>query len=114
MGPNAEALLQSLCAEDLSPAAFPRFGVRRIHIGGVEVDALRLSSVGEPGFELRHAFDDQQRLLEIIVDAGHGYELGYHGAFAMNSMRLEKGYRAWGADLSSERTPLEAGLGHLV
>jgi len=114
MGPNAESLLQSLCDEDLSLAAFPRLSARTIRLAGIEVDALRVSYVGEAGFELHHDISQQASLLRRLMQAGERYRLGFYGAFAMNSMRLEKGYRAWGADLSSERTPLEAGLDHLV
>jgi dimethylglycine dehydrogenase len=114
MGPNAEALLQELCDDDLSLQSIPWFCVRRIHIAGIEVDALRLSYVGEAGFELHHDITRQSLLLKHLLQAGSSYQLGFFGAFAMNSMRLEKGYRAWGSDLTSERTPLEAGLGYLV
>lgn len=114
MGPNAEAMLQTLTDQDLSLEAFPWLGARRIVIGGIEVDALRLSYVGEPGFELHHASGQQVTLLGRLLQAGKGFDLGFYGAFAMNAMRLEKAYRAWGADLTTERTPLEAGLAHLV
>jgi dimethylglycine dehydrogenase len=114
MGPNAETLLQQLCDQDLSIAAFPWLGASRIQIAGIAVEALRVSYVGEPGFELHHDIDQQQTLLQHLLQAGEKFELGFYGAFAMNSMRLEKAYRAWGADLTTERTPLEAGLGYLV
>jgi dimethylglycine dehydrogenase len=114
MGPNAQALLQNLCEQDLSPGEFPWLTARTVEIGGIRVDALRVSYVGEPGFELHHDMAQQQVLLKHLLQAGEAFELGFYGAFAMNSMRLEKGYRAWGTDLTTERTPLEAGLGHLV
>ncbi len=114
MGPNAEALLQTLCDDDLTLPAVPRFAARRTALGGVDVDLLRVSYVGEAGFELHHAIDRQSALFERLLDAGKAFEIGFYGAFAMNAMRLEMGYRAWGADLTAERTPLEAGLDHLV
>jgi len=114
MGPRAEALLGQLCDEDLSLQAFPWLSARRIEIAGIRVDALRLSYVGEPGWELHHPVEQQVQLFEHIFQAGKNFDLGFYGAFAMNSMRLEKGYRAWGADLTTERSPLEAGLGFLV
>jgi dimethylglycine dehydrogenase len=58
--------------------------------------------------------DRLKALHDAILQAGRALEIGHYGAFAMNALRLEKGYRAWGADLSTERTPLEAGLGRLV
>ncbi len=114
MGPNAEALLQQLSEQDLSIAGFPGFCARRIEIAGIPVDALRVSYVGEPGIELHHDIGQQRALLQCLIRAGENYGLGFYGAFAMNSMRLEKAYRAWGADLTTERTPLEAGLESLV
>ena len=114
MGPRAETLLQQLSDSDLSAQALPGLSASRIQIGGIDVDALRVSYVGEPGFELHHAIDQQEKLLYAIMQAGAKYPLGFYGAFAMNAMRLEKGYRAWGSDLTTERTPLEAGLDHLV
>ena len=114
MGPNAEIMLQQICDQDLSIAAFPWLGASRIEIAGIAVEALRVSYVGEPGFELHHDIDQQQALLQHLLQAGENFELGFYGAFAMNSMRLEKAYRAWGVDLTTERTPLEAGLGYLV
>jgi dimethylglycine dehydrogenase len=114
MGPNAEALLQHICDQDLSLQSFPRLGARKISIAGIPLLALRVSYVGEPGFELHHDITQQAALLGHLLAAGERFELGFYGAFAMNAMRLEKGYRAWGADLTSERSPLEAGLAHLV
>jgi dimethylglycine dehydrogenase len=114
MGPNAEVLLQQLTDQDLSIGAFPWLSARPVSIAGIEVEALRVSYVGEPGFELHHEISQQQTLLRHLIQAGEKFELGFYGAFAMNTMRLERGYRAWGADLTTERTPLEAGLGHVV
>ncbi|MDJ0776679.1 MAG: FAD-dependent oxidoreductase [Gammaproteobacteria bacterium] len=114
MGPRAEALLQSLTDADLSPAGFPWLGARPLRVGGIEVVALRVSYVGEAGFELHHALADQRPLFDRLLQAGRKFEAGFYGAFAMNAMRLEMGYRAWGVDLTTERTPLEAGLDHLV
>lgn len=114
MGPNAEAMLQQITEQDLSIEAFPWLCARPVTIAGIEVNALRVSYVGEPGFELHHDIARQERLLRHLLQAGEKFELGFYGAFAMNSMRLEMGYRAWGADLTTERTPLEAGLDYLV
>ncbi|MFT5504672.1 MAG: dimethylglycine dehydrogenase [Gammaproteobacteria bacterium] len=114
MGPNAELMLSQLCDQDLSRAVFPWFTSKRVTINGIPVDLLRLSYVGEPGFELHHDVNYQVDLYEQIMLVGKSFNCGFYGAFAMNSMRLEMGYRAWGADLTSERTPLEAGLDSLV
>ena len=114
MGPQAQSLLQSLCDDDLSLLAFPWLSMRRIRLAGIEVDALRVSYVGTPGFELHHDMAQQSELLRQLLLAGESFAMGFYGAFAMNAMRLEKGYRAWGIDLTTERTPLEAGLDYLV
>ncbi len=114
MGPNAEVMLQQISDQDLTIEAFPWLSTRPIRIAGIAVEALRVSYVGEPGFELHHDISQQHTLLQHLLKAGEKLELGFYGAFAMNSMRLEKGYRAWGTDLTTERTPLEAGLDHLV
>jgi dimethylglycine dehydrogenase len=107
-------MLQQIADHDLSIEAFPWLSARCIRIAGIAVDALRVSYVGEAGYELHHDITQQKTLLQHLLKAGEQYKLGFYGAFAMNSMRLEKGYRAWGADLTTERTPLEAGLGYLV
>ena len=114
MGPNAQSLLERLCEQDLSISAFPWFAARKLNIDSIEWVALRVSYVGVNGFELHHAIEDQAALLQRLLRSGADFDIGFYGAFAMNSMRLEMGYRAWGADLGTERTPLEAGLAQLV
>ena len=114
MGPQARALLARLTDEDLSNHAFPWLSGREITVAGVELLALRVSYVGELGWELHHRIADQARLFEALWQAGRAVDAGLFGAYAMNALRLEKGYRAWGADLTTERTPLEAGLAPFV
>jgi len=114
MGPNAEPLLSSLSSQSLATNDFSRFTARTINIADIDVLVLKISYVGEPGFELHHDLDHQKLLFKHLLQAGKQYDLGFFGAFAMNSMRLEMGYRAWGADLTTERTPLEAGLDRFV
>ena len=114
MGPRARDLLVALTDDDLGNSAFPWLTAREITVAGVPVLALRVSYVGELGWELHHPMERQADLLAALMAAGRRFEAGLFGAFAMNALRLEKGYRAWGADLTSERTPLEAGLDALV
>ena len=114
MGPRAGILLQSLTDTDLSLSGFPWLTARHITVGNIQVLALRVSYVGEDGFELHHGIADQRALLQCLLQAGRNLDAGWYGAFAMNAMRLEMGFRAWGADLTTERTPLEAGLDRLV
>ena len=114
MGPKAPELLSGLTDAEVGVRAFPWLAVQRMRVAGVDVLALRVSFVGEAGFELHTARADQPKLYAALMEAGRPMGLGHFGAFAMNAMRLEKGYRAWGADYTSERTPLEAGIEHLV
>ncbi len=114
MGPKAGALLSSVCEIDFSQAAFPWLTCQQFSLGGVPVIALRVSYVGESGWELHHDMDRQVELFDLLWEAGQRFEVGLYGAFAMNALRLEKGYRAWGSDFTTERTPLESGVGHFV
>ena len=114
MGPNAVNLLEELLGTSFSISEFPWLTSRILSIGGVKVRFIRVSYVGESGFELHVRQDKLKQLWQQIAKLGRKYELGYFGAFAMNSMRLEKSYRAWGMDLTTERSPLESGLGIFV
>ncbi len=114
MGPMSRELLSKRTDADLSNAAFPWLSAQQIKVAGIDVIALRVSYVGELGWELHHKFEHQLELFNTLYQAGQEFEVGLFGAFAMNSMRLEKGYRAWGSDLTIERTPIEAGLKFLV
>lgn len=113
-GPYARAVLGALTDANLGDGAFPWLSAAEITVAGVAVRALRVSYVGELGWELHVPCCVMVPLHDAIMAAGRHFDMCRFGAFAMNSMRLEKGYRAWGADLSTERTPLEAGLGFLV
>jgi len=114
MGPNSRAVLGELTDADLDNAAFPWFSARSISVAGIDVRALRVSYVGELGWELHVPFTDMKKLYDALSAAGVRHGLRPFGVFAMNSMRLEKGYRAMGSDLTTERTPIESGVGFLV
>ena len=109
MGPLADALLSRLSDADFSRDGFPWLSAKEILVADVPTLALRVSYVGESGWELHHKMSDQVRLFEALTKAGRKLDSGFYGAFAMNAMRLEKGYRAWGADYTTERTLLESG-----
>jgi dimethylglycine dehydrogenase len=113
-GPEARRVLAQVTEADLGNDSFPWLSAREIPVAGRSVRALRVSYVGELGWELHAGTDFQLDLFSALVQAGKAFGAALFGAFAMNSMRLEKGYRAWGADLSTERTPIEAGLKYLV
>jgi dimethylglycine dehydrogenase len=108
-GPEARRLLSRLTA-DLSNAAFPWLSAREIELGGVAVRALRVSYAGELGWELHCPRPSLRQVFRELIRAGEDLGAGLFGAYALNAMRLEKGYRGWGADLSTERTPIEAGM----
>ncbi|MEM9602306.1 MAG: FAD-dependent oxidoreductase [Pseudomonadota bacterium] len=113
MGPLSRRLIARLTDVDLE-TGFPWLTVQCIAVADIPVRALRVSYLGELGWELHVRADEAERLLRALERAGEGLGLGYYGAHAANALRLEKGYRAWGADLTTERTPLEAGLQRFV
>ena len=108
MGPESRAVLSALTCEDLG-AGFPWMSAREIEVAGTAAIAIRMSYVGELGWELHAASDDLPCLFDAIVSEGRRYGIGMFGAFAANSMRIEKGYRAWGSEFSAEIGPDEAG-----
>ncbi|MFD8913939.1 FAD-dependent oxidoreductase [Streptomyces sp. NPDC059575] len=113
-GPLARDLVQPLTGDDFSHEGFGYFRAKRTHIGHVPVTALRLSYVGELGWELYTTADLGLRLWDTLWEAGRDLGVIAAGRSAFNSLRLEKGYRAWGTDMTCEDTPYEAGLGFAV
>ena len=111
MGPNARELLQSLTPEDMSHQAFPFGRSREIELAYALVRASRITYVGELGWELYVPTEFMLGVYDEIVAAGNGYGLVHAGYHALNSLRIEKGYRHWGHDITDEDSPLEAGLG---
>jgi heterotetrameric sarcosine oxidase gamma subunit len=114
MGPNARKLLQPLTDTNLSHEAFP-FGTSQIiSIGQATVRAVRITYVGELGWELHVPTSQAALLYDTIFEAGRPLGLVNAGHYAINSLRLEKAYRAWGADISPDDTALEAGLSFAI
>ena len=113
-GPKSREVLSRLTEDGIGNRQFPWLTARQITVAGISLTALRVSYVGELGYELHHDIRYQQRLFDCLYQAGRKSGMGLFGAYAMNAMRLEKGYRAWGSELTTERTPLEAGLDYLV
>ena len=114
MGPRSRELFQRVVAKDLSDAAFPFGWSRQVEIGYSPVRASRVSYVGELGWELYIPTECGLQVYDALLEACEGLELRHAGMHAMNSLRLEKGYRHWGHDITDEDTPLEAGLGFAV
>lgn len=113
-GPYARDLVQPLTEDDFSADGFRYFRAKRTYIGTVPVTALRLSYVGELGWELYTTADMGLKLWDTLAEAGRPYGLIAAGRAAFNSLRLEKGYRSFGTDMTSEHDPYEAGLGFAV
>ena len=114
MGPNSRALLQSLTPADLSNEAFRFATSREIELGYGLVRASRITYVGELGWELYIPAEFTVGVYEQILIAGETFGLVHAGYHALDSLRIEKGYRHWGHDITDEDTPLEAGLDFIV
>jgi glycine cleavage system T protein len=110
MGPNARKILQVVTSSDVSNEAMKFGTTKAIEIAGVTVRALRITYVGELGWELHIPVDQAARVYAALMSAGKKQGLINAGYRAIESCRLEKGYRAWGADIGPDHTPLEAGL----
>ncbi|WP_367125360.1 FAD-dependent oxidoreductase [Streptomyces phytohabitans] len=113
-GPLARALVQPLTRDDFGHKAFGYFRCRRTAIGNVPVTAMRLSYVGELGWELYTTADLGLKLWDTLWEAGQEHGVVAAGRSAFNSLRLEKGYRSWGHDMTAEHDPFEAGVGFAV
>ncbi len=113
-GPAARDVLAACTDADLSNDAFPWLTARQIDVAGVGCIALRVSYVGELGWELHHPIKQMPELYDALVAAGEPHGMVHFGAYAMNVMRLEKGYKAWGGELTTEITPVEARLDRFI
>ena len=109
-GPASREILQPLTGADLSNEAFPYMRAQELAVGPVPCVALRVTYVGELGWELYCPAEFGLALWDALWDAGRALGLVAGGYKAIDSLRLEKGYRVWGADVTPEETPFEAGL----
>ncbi|MGR3679396.1 MAG: GcvT family protein [Paracoccaceae bacterium] len=107
MGPLAGKVL-SVCTDDALD--FPWLSMRNITVADHKLTALRVSYIGEFGWELHVPMADMPAVYAALLKAGERHGIGHYGLYAANAMRLEKGYRAWGADLTTERSLVESGL----
>jgi 4-methylaminobutanoate oxidase (formaldehyde-forming) len=113
-GPRARDVLQPLTPADLGNEEFPYMSVREITVGDVPVRALRVTYVGELGWELYCPAEYGLGLWRVIWEEGEPHGIVGGGYRAIDSMRLEKGYRVWGADITPDETPYEGGVGFCV
>jgi 4-methylaminobutanoate oxidase (formaldehyde-forming) len=114
MGPKAEALLGRLSPDDLSKSGMPFSCTKEIDVGYARVRAARMSYVGGPGYELYVTTDQCLTLYDALMDAGAAFGLRDAGYYTIDALRIEAGRRAWGAELSPDETPWEAGLAYAV
>lgn len=110
MGPKSRELLGRLTRVDLSDAAFPFAASREIDLGYSTVRATRITYVGELGWELYVPCEFALGVYEALADAGSDLDVTNAGYYTINSLRLDKGYRAYGSELTPDCTPVEAGL----
>ncbi|TYL72253.1 GcvT family protein [Bradyrhizobium cytisi] len=114
MGPRSRELLMRVSPADFSEAAFPFATAREIEIGYGMALAFRMTFVGELGWELHIPTEQALGVYDALIVAGRDLNLQHAGYVALNTLRLEAGYRDWGADVSDEDTPIEAGLGFTI
>jgi glycine cleavage system aminomethyltransferase T/glycine/D-amino acid oxidase-like deaminating enzyme len=113
-GPLAREVIGKVSDDDYSNDSLRYFRTREVQIGGIPVTAMRLSYVGELGWELYTSAENGLKLWDLLFDAGQEHGIIAAGRGAFNSLRLEKGYRLWGTDMTPEHNPYEAGLGFAV
>ena len=114
MGPRARQVLAAVTDADVSNTEFPFGSWRAIMIAGAPVRALRVTYVGELGWELHLPVETAGAVYDAIMSAGRPHGIANAGYRAIESLRLEKGYRAWGSDIGPDHTPLEAGMAWAV
>ena len=114
MGPRSRDVLQGLTEHDLSNAGFAFGRVKQITVAGAPLLALRVTYVGELGFELHIPVEFAASVYDALMEAGKPHGIANAGYRAIESLRLEKGYRAWGADIGPDHSPLVAGLAWAV
>ena len=113
-GPRARDLLSRVCDDDVTDDGFPYMTAKPITIAEVPSLALRISYVGELGWEIYAPAEQGLRLWDVLWDAGQPFGVIAAGGGAFDSLRLEKGYRLWGNDIHTEYNPYEAGIGFAV
>ena len=114
MGPKSRELLSAVTPADLSNDAFPYMSGREIEVGYGLATALRVTYVGELGWELYVPTEMAPGVFEALAEAGEAHGLALAGYHALDSLRSEKGYRHWGHDIGIEDSPIQAGLGFAV
>ncbi|XP_041706572.1 dimethylglycine dehydrogenase, mitochondrial isoform X2 [Coregonus clupeaformis] len=113
-GPKARDVLQKLTQEDMSDAGFKFLHCKPLQLAGIDLRAIRISYTGELGWELYIPQKDMAAVYQAIMEAGQDEGIDNFGTYAMSSLRLEKGFRGWGAEMNCDTNPLEAGLDYFI
>jgi len=113
-GPKSREVLATLTDADLSNDSFRWLTGQEIDVAGVALRALRVNYVGELGWELHPAMEDLPTLYDAIWQAGQSHGIADFGLYAVNSLRIEKAYRGWGAELTNEVTMTDADMGRFL
>lgn len=113
-GKYSRDVMTKLTDSAMSHEEFPFLECREMNLAGFGVQATRISYTGELGWEIHHDRNDTGALYKRILEAGAEFEIGDYGAYATNSLRLEKGFRGWGSEMNLDKNPFEAGLGPFV
>jgi glycine cleavage system aminomethyltransferase T/glycine/D-amino acid oxidase-like deaminating enzyme len=113
-GPLAREVIGKISSDDLTNDGLKYFRTKEISVGGIPVTAMRLSYVGELGWELYTTAEYGLKLWDLLFEAGREHGIIAAGRGAFNSLRLEKGYRLWGTDMTTEHHPYQSGLGFSV
>ena len=113
-GPHSRDVLAKLTDADLGNEVFRWLSGQEIIIAGIKMRALRVSYAGELGWELHPAMDDLAALYDAVWDAGQPFGIVNYGLYAANTMRMEKGYKAWGSELTNELTMIEADMSRFI
>jgi dimethylglycine dehydrogenase len=109
-GPKARDLLAKIAYGNVTAAAFPFGTSKEIYVGRIKCRVNRMSYVGELGYEIFHPIESQIAVFKTLMQAGAAFNLKMFGMYAMESMRLEKGYLAWKSEMNVHHTPLETNL----
>ena len=113
-GPRARDVLARVTDAPLDSGAFPWLSGREIDVAGMPVRALRVNYVGELGWELHPAMEHMEPLYDALIEAGASFGIRNFGLYAVNSLRLEKAYRSWGAELTNEVTLIDAAMERFI
>ncbi|KAF8793582.1 Dimethylglycine dehydrogenase like protein [Argiope bruennichi] len=113
-GPRSREVLAKLTKESMEECDMPFLGAKALRVADLPTRALRISYTGELGWELYHSAEHTFALYEALLTAGQEFGIGDFGTYALNALRIEKGFRMWGAEMNMDSNPLEAGLDYFI